>query len=153
MAETMIRRLDASEVVDHFTGEIRPVRYYLTGTPQYEINSWIGEVPVRGFLDCYAGENGFIADSKSTRSIHGFRYDVGSFCYDIQAYIYTQVMGTNDFYWVVQEKTSPYLCGVYKASERSLASGEQKFWTAIANVNRWLDNGQRTESFALYGEI
>ena len=143
MAEKMIARLDASEVANPITGEI----------VQHEINSWIGDIPVRGFLDCISEENGFISDSKSTRSIHGFRYDVGSFCYDIQAYIYTQVMGTNDFYWVVQEKTSPYLCGVYKASDRSLASGEQKFWTAIANINQWLENGGNTASFALSGEI
>lgn len=152
-AERMIARLDASEVADPMTGEIVPVRYYLTGTAQHEINSWIGEIPVRGFLDCYAEENGFIADSKSTRSIHGFRYDVGSFCYDIQAYIYTQVMDTEDFYWVVQEKASPYLCGVYKASERSLASGKEKFWTAVSNINQWLENGGETASFALSGEI
>jgi len=152
-AKDMINRLDNSEIIDHETGEVTSVRYYLTGTPQYEINSWIGEIPVRGFLDCYSPENGFISDSKSTRSIHGFRYDVGNFCYDIQAYIYTQVMGTNEFYWVVQEKSSPYLCGVYRASERSLQSGERKFWSAIANINNWLNNGNRTDSFALSGEI
>ena len=152
-AERMIERLNNSEVINHETGELTPVKHYLTGTTQHEINAWIGDVPVRGFLDCYSKEHGFIADSKSTRSIHGFRYDVGNFCYDIQAYIYTQVLGTNEFYWVVQEKSSPYLCGVYRASDRSLASGEEKFWTAIANINKWLNNGARTETFALYGEI
>lgn len=152
-AKRMIERLDASEIVDQQTGEITPVRHYLNGKHQLEINSWIGDVPVRGFLDNFNEEQGFISDSKSTRSIHGFRYDVGSFCYDIQAYIYTQVLGVRDFYWVVQEKSSPYLCGVYKASDRSLASGEEKFWTAVHNINEWLDKGTDTAKFALSGEI
>jgi hypothetical protein len=152
MAIDMINRLDASEVVDPTTGELVPVRKYLSGNAQHEINNWIGEIPVRGFLDVMG--DGFITDSKSTRSIHGFRYDVNSFCYDIQAYIYTQVMGTNDFYWVVQEKTKPYLCGVYKATDKTLASGERKFWSAIENVSRWLDAPEKdTNTFALYGEI
>ena len=152
MAVDMINRLDVSEVVNPDTGELVPVRQFLSGNPQHEINSWIGEVPVRGFLD--VSGDGFITDSKSTRSIHGFRYDVNSFCYDIQAYIYTQVMGTNDFYWVVQEKTKPYLCGVYKASEQTLKSGERKFWSAVNNIERWLDNPEKeTDTFALYGTI
>lgn len=154
MAVDMINRLDVSEVVNHETGEVTPVRHYLTGTPQYEINDWIGEIPVRGFLDVYAHENGFITDSKSTRSIHGFRYDVNSFCYDIQAYIYTQVMGTNEFYWVVQEKSKPYVTAVYKASQRTLDSGEAKFWSAVRNIEKWLDSPEKeTDTFAIYGTI
>lgn len=153
VSSKMVERLRNSEVINHETGEVIPVSYYLGGTPQFEINSWIGEVPIRGFLDVYSEANGFITDSKSTRSIHSFRYDVGSFCYDIQAYIYREVMGVNDFYWVVQEKSSPYLCGVYKASERTLIGGEKKFWSGISNINKWLDSGSDANSFALYGEI
>ena len=50
----------------------------------------------------------FIVDSKSSRSVEKFRYDVNSFSYDIQAYIYTKVFGIKDYYWVVQEKTYPF---------------------------------------------
>lgn len=147
----MINRLDASEVLTA-DGELLPVRDFLRGDVQKEIADWIGDIPVRGFLD--VSGNGFVSDSKTTRSIHGFKYDVFSFCYDIQAYIYTQVMGTNDFYWVVQDKSKPYLCGVYKASEQTLASGEKKFWSAVQNIQRWLDNPSKdTETFAMFGSI
>lgn len=153
-AKAMIQRLRESEVVDPNTGETRLVDYYLTGKVQHEINDWIGDVPVRGFLDCYADQNGFISDSKSTRSIHSFRYDVGTFCYDLQSYIYTQVMKTNDFYWVVQEKGSPYLCGVFKATPQTLARGEEKFWSAVKNIANWLDDPNTdSSSFAIYSEI
>ena len=150
-ATAMINRLDASEVTMPDTGEIIPVRAFLTGKPQVEFNTWIEEIPVRGFFDC-EGDT-FITDSKSTRSVSGFRYDVKSFDYDIQAYIYTQVSG-KEFYWVAQGKSKPYLCAVYKASDQILKSGEQKFWAAVENISRWLDEPSKdTESFALYDII
>lgn len=149
MATNMILRLDASEVL--IEDEIVPVRRFLTGKPQVEFNEWIEDIPVRGFFDC-EGDT-FITDSKSTRSVYGFRYDVKSFDYDIQAYIYTQVSG-KEFYWVAQGKSKPYLCAVYKASDKILASGKYKFWSAVNNIKRWLDNPSKdTDTFALYGEI
>lgn len=153
LATDMVGRLKGSQVVDKDTGELVPVSHYLTGETQHEINAWIEDVPVRGFLDVLSRDNNFITDSKSTRSIHGFRYDVNSFCYDIQAFIYSEVMGVDTFYWVVQEKKSPYLCGVYKASPRTLDQGKRKFWSAIGNIRTWLDSSQDTETFALSGEI
>ena len=151
-AINMINRLDESEVVDMETGEIVPVRKYLTGTPQYEINGWVDDVPIRGFLDVHGGS--FISDSKTTRSMAGFRYDVRSYDYDIQAFLYTYHESVKDFYWVVQDTTSPYLCGVFKASSQTLEFGEHKFRSGIANIKRWLDTPEKeAHSFALYGEI
>lgn len=152
MAVDMINRLDASEVLDPSTGELIPVRNFLTGKVQQEFNAWIEEVPVRGFFDVLG--DGFVTDSKSTRSVYGFPFDVKSFDYDIQAYIYTQVANTDTFYWVAQGKTKPYLTAVYKASPQIIASGERKFWSAVNNISRWLETPDKdTASFAIYREI
>jgi len=152
MAVDMINRLDASEVIDPETGELIPVRSFLQGEAQVEFNTWIEDVPVRGFFDVQG--DGFVTDSKSTRNVYGFRYDVKSFDYDIQAYIYTQVAGTDTFYWVAQGKAKPYLTAVYRASPQILESGKRKFWSAVENINRWLqDPSKETDSFAIYGEI
>jgi hypothetical protein len=152
MAEDMILRLDSSEVINTETGEFNMVREYLIGDAQFEINDWIEEIPVRGFLDVLG--DGFITDSKTTRSVNGFKWDVNKFNYDIQAYIYTKVTGIDHFYWVVQQKSKPYLCAVYKASESTLANGERKFWSAIENIDRWLDNPAKdTNTFALFNLI
>jgi len=151
-AESMIVRLDESEVLDMSTGKVTPVRSYLTGKTQYEINDWIEHVPVRGFLDVRG--DGFITDSKTTRNLYGFRYDVGSYDYDIQAYIYTNVEQCDDFYWVAQTKSVPYTCAVYKASNITLSRGEDKFWSAIHNIEKWLDSPEKdTSTFAIYSEI
>jgi hypothetical protein len=152
MAVDMINRLDSSEIVDPETGELIPVRNFLQGEAQVEFNTWIEDIPVRGFFDVLG--DGFVTDSKSTRNVYGFRYDVKSFDYDIQAYIYTQVAKTDTFYWVAQGKAKPYLTAVYKASPEIIESGKRKFWSGVENINRWLqDPSKETDSFAIYGEI
>lgn len=148
----MINRLDESEIVDPNTGELVPVRRYLTGKAQYEIVDWIEDIPVRGFLDVRG--DSFITDSKTTRDLFGFRYDVGKYDYDIQAYIYTHVEACDNFYWVAQTKSVPYTCAVYKATPMTIARGEAKFWSAVNNIARWLDTPKKdTASFAIYSEI
>jgi len=151
-AESMIVRLDESEVFDMETGNMTPVRRYLTGNAQYEINDWIEDIPVRGFLDIRG--DGFITDSKTTRELFGFRYDVGKYDYDIQAYIYTHVEACDNFYWVAQTKSVPYTCAVYKASKSTISRGEYKFWSAVENIRKWLNSPEKdTNTFAIYSEI
>lgn len=118
---------------------------YLTGKVQVEFNEEIDGVPVRGFLDCLQDNNEFIVDSKSARSIAKFRYDIKSWDYDIQAYIYTTVFGIKDYYWVAQEKTYPYYPALVKCSEETLFSGEMKFKEAVSNIKRWLANDTPTD--------
>jgi len=150
--EEMIIRLDDSEVLDMETGQLTPVRKYLTGQPQYEINDWIEEIPVRGFLDVRG--DGFISDSKTTRDLYGFQYDVFKYDYEIQAYIYTHVEQVSDFYWVAQTKSVPYTVGVFKASKVTISKGEHKFWSAVENIQRWLNEPDKdTNTFAIYKEI
>ena len=117
---------------------------YLSGEYQVEFNEEIDGVPVRGFLDCLG--DGFITDSKSSRSIDKFRYDVNSWCYDIQAYIYTQVFGIKDYYWVVQEKTYPFYPALVKCSDETLFKGEMKFNEAVSNIKTWLTEGAPTNN-------
>ena len=117
---------------------------YLKGQYQVEFNEDIDGIPVKGFLDCLG--DGFITDSKSSRGINKFRYDVKGWSYDIQAYIYTKVFGIKDYYWVVQEKTYPYYPALVKCSEETLFTGEMKFNEAVSNIKRWLDEGKPSEN-------
>ena len=110
-----------------------------------EFNEEIEGIPVKGFLDCLNEDN--IVDSKSSRGIDKFKYDVRSFSYDIQAYIYTKVFGIKDFYWVVQEKTYPYLPAKVKCSDETLFSGEMKFHQGVENIKNWLDGNSSTETY------
>jgi len=136
-AHEMIQRLKDCGLYDsRFAG----------GRFQVEFNEDVDGIPLKGFLDCLQ-DGKFIVDSKSSRSIDKFRYDVNSFSYDIQAYVYTKVFGIKDFYWVVQEKAYPYYPADVKCSEETLFRGEMKFHQALENINDWLNGNKKTEEY------
>ena len=134
-ANEMIQRLKDCGLYD---------KRFAGGKYQVEFNVDVDGVPLKGFLDCLK-EGDYIVDSKSSRSIDKFRYDVNSFSYDIQAYIYTKVFGLKDFYWVVQEKAYPFYPADVKCSEETLFRGEMKFHQALENIQKYLNEDQRSE--------
>lgn len=140
-AQEMIQRLQDTGVYQEF----------LCGNYQHEFNTEIDGVPVRGFLDCLGKD--YISDSKTTQSIDKFRFNVFGFGYDIQAYIYCEVLGMKDFYWVAQEKSYPYPVAVFKASDETLEKGRDKFNRAVERITFYLDNNKSTSSFFIKGTI
>lgn len=133
-AEEMIQRLKDCGLYD---------KRFAGGKFQVEFNVDLDGVPLKGFLDCL--QDDCIIDSKSSRAIDKFRYDVNSWSYDIQAYIYTKVFGIKDFYWVVQEKAYPFYPADVKCSDETLFRGEMKFHQAIENINDYLNGDKQTE--------
>ena len=117
---------------------------HLTGKFQVKFDTEINGIPVKGFLDCLGDD--FITDSKSCRDIGKFRYDVKSWSYDIQAYIYTQVFGIKNYYWVAQEKTYPYYPALVKCTDETLFTGEMKFHNAVDRINDWLDKQEHAST-------
>jgi len=134
-AHEMIQRLKDCGLYD---------KRFAGGKFQVEFNTDLDGIPLKGFLDCLR-DGEFIVDSKSSRSIDKFRYDVNSFSYDIQAYIYTKVFGIKEYYWVVQEKAYPFFPADVKCSDETLFKGEMKFHEAIENINNWLNDSTPTE--------
>jgi hypothetical protein len=134
-AKEMIQRLKDCGLYD---------KRFAGGKYQVEFNVDLDGVPLKGFLDCLQ-EGDYIVDSKSSRSIEKFRYDVNSFSYDIQAYVYTKVFDLRDFYWVVQEKAYPFYPADVKCSEETLFRGEMKFHQALENIQNYLNGNQETQ--------
>ena len=135
MANDMIDRLEKCGLAD---------QYLSSGNYQVEFNEMLGPVKVKGFLDCLG--DGYIVDSKSTKSVSKFRYSVRDFSYDIQAYIYTKVFGVDEFFWLVQEKTYPYLPAIVECSEETLFAGEMKFNDAVQRITTFLTGGSSPEA-------
>jgi len=133
-AHEMIQRLKDCGVYD---------KRFAGGKYQVEFNLDLDGIPLKGFLDCL--QDGFIVDSKSARSIDKFRYDVNSWSYDIQAYVYTKVFDIPEFYWVVQEKAYPFYPADVKCSEETLFRGEMKFHQALENIQNYLNGDKKTE--------
>ena len=135
-AKEMIQRLKDCGLYD---------KRFAGGKFQVEFNVDLDGVPLKGFLDCLR-EGEFIVDSKSSRSIEKFRYDVNSFSYDIQAYVYTKVFGIPEYYWVVQEKAYPFYPADVKCSEETLFKGEMKFHQALENIQDYLNGKTETST-------
>ena len=133
-AHEMIQRLKDCGLYD---------KRFAGGKFQVEFNVDIDGIPLKGFLDCL--QDDCIIDSKSSRSIDKFRYDVNSWSYDIQAYVYTKVFDIPDFYWVVQEKAYPFYPADVKCSEETLFRGEMKFHQALENIQAYLNGDKQTE--------
>lgn len=133
-AHEMIQRLKDCGLYD---------KRFAGGKFQVEFNVDIDGIPLKGFLDCL--QDDCIIDSKSSRSIDKFRYDVNSWSYDIQAYVYTKVFDIPDFYWVVQEKAFPFYPADVKCSEETLFRGEMKFHQALENIQTYLNGDKQTE--------
>lgn len=124
---------------------------YLQGVYQQELVGFVGEAMVRGFLDCRG--NGFVSDSKTTRSIKSFKRDVFSFGYDLQAYLYLEISGESEFYWVAQDTSYPYTVAVYKASDRTLESGKRKFEMGLSVIKEYVDGTETTNKYWIFDEI
>lgn len=135
-AKEMIQRLKDCGLYD---------KRFAGGKFQVEFNVDLDGVPLKGFLDCLR-EGEFIVDSKSSRSIEKFRFDVNSFSYDIQAYVYTKVFGIKEYYWVVQEKAYPFYPADVKCSEETLFKGEMKFHQALENIQDYLNGKTETST-------
>lgn len=140
-AMAMIKRLQDTGIIEK----------YLTGKYQVEMAGFIGEIPVRGFLDCKG--DGYTTDLKSTRAVSGFHRDVFSFGYDVQAFIYSSLTGDQDYYWVAQDTSFPYTPIVRKASERTLEGGKMKFLRAVRSIEEYLFTNKPTDSYYSFGEI
>ena len=126
----------ANEMIDRLN-DCKLVSEYMNGQYQVMITKEILDgVLVKGVLDCLCKHH--IVDSKSTRSVDGFRWDVNSFGYDIQAYLYTAMTGIERFYWVAQEKTYPYLPALVECTEDTIFRGEVKFRDAVARIKKYL---------------
>jgi len=134
-AKEMIERLKQCGLYD---------KRFAGGKFQVEFNVDLDGVPLKGFLDCLR-EGEFIVDSKSSRSVEKFRYDVNSFSYDIQAYIYTKVFGIKDYYWVVQEKAYPFYPADVKCTDETLFKGEMKYHEAVENIKNWLAGDRKSD--------
>ena len=133
-AHEMIQRLRDCGLYD---------KRFAGGRYQVEFNVDVDGVPLKGFLDCL--QDDCIIDSKSSRSIDKFRYDVNSWSYDIQAYIYTKVFDIPNFYWVVQEKAYPFYPADVKCTEETLFRGEMKFHQALENIQAYLNGDKKTD--------
>tara|TARA_R110002012_G_scaffold197522_2_gene366069 strand:+ start:607 stop:1326 length:720 start_codon:yes stop_codon:yes gene_type:complete len=107
-----------------------------------EVKGEIHEVPFRGFVD--AMSSSCIVDIKTTQdgSPEGFSRSVYNYGYHLQAAVYRELTGVDDYYIIAIENSSPYNVCIYKLSEGYLDKGFQMMTMGIAMFKEW--DGEET---------
>lgn len=143
----------AMRIVDAFNrNEI--VKQYLKGaTFEQPGIGMISGLPFRAKADIINLEEGFIADIKTTTDLQSsFRFSARKYGYDMQAYIYTQIFGVDDFYFIAIDKKSLDI-GLFTVSEQFLFDGEQKVELAIQRFNTFFVEGQDLDTYMIVDKL
>lgn len=143
----------AMRIVDAFNrNEI--VKQYLKGAAFEQPGiGMISGLPFRAKADIINLEEGFIADIKTTTDLQSsFRFSARKYGYDMQAYIYTQIFGVDDFYFIAIDKKSLDI-GLFTVSEQFLFDGEQKVELAIQRFNTFFVEGQDLDTYMIVDKL
>lgn len=143
----------AMRIVDAFNrNEI--VKQYLKGaTFEQPGIGMLSGLPFRAKADIINLEEGFIADIKTTTDLQSsFRFSARKYGYDMQAYIYTQIFGVKDFYFIAIDKKSLDI-GLFTVSEQFLFDGEQKVELAIQRFNTFFVECQDLDTYMIVDKL
>ena len=92
------------------------------------------KIKLKGKADalCFDGESNYLVDLKTTaKSLDDFKKSATWMLYNQQAYLYSEIFGVDDFYFLVVEKEFPYEVGIFKASDQFLHNGKWEFDKSI----------------------
>lgn len=126
------------------------VKEYLTKA-EFEVPqiAMIDEVPIRAKADILKGNT--IIDLKTTTGIKDFRYSADKYSYDLQAWLYREMFGVDNFVFVVIDKGSLDIA-IFECSEEFYAKGKEKFEQGISNYKYFFQtDGVDLDQYVLRG--
>lgn len=115
---------------------------------------------VRGRLDAYHEERGYVLDIKTIADVDSFEKQVLKYGYHKQAAFYIDGLKANlkkdfDFYWLAVEKNAPFLYRILKADKTMLDVGQQEYkkllelYCHCEKENKWPGLGDKVEVLSL----
>jgi hypothetical protein len=143
----------AMRIIDAFNRN-EVMKQYLKGSTFEEPGiSMLFGVPFRAKADIINRKEGYIADIKTTTDVqNGFRFSARKYGYDMQAYIYTQIFGIRDFYFLAIDKKSLDL-GIFTVSDQFLFDGEQKVELAVSRYKTFFIDKQDLDTYTIIDEL
>jgi hypothetical protein len=99
---------------------------------QFEIPqiAMIDGIPFRAKADILKDNQ--IVDLKTTTGLNEFRYSADKYSYDLQAYLYREMFGVDEFVFVCIDKGSLDI-GIFECSDEFYEKGKRKLEQGIAN--------------------
>lgn len=131
------------------------------GVAEYCAFSEIDGVAVKCRPDYYRADKKIIIDLKTTSIAGGasalnFQKAVANYRYYIQASLYMQILGADEFYFIAIETQSPFMIGVYKLDISALELGETQIKKAIKrykNLSKYKANVYLDDTFKVVKEL
>ena len=120
---------------------------------EYEVPqiAMIDGIPIRAKADILKGNT--IIDLKTTTGIKDFRYSADKYSYDLQAWLYREMFGVDNFVFVVIDKGSLDIA-IFECSEEFYERGKQKFEQGISNFKYFFQtDGVDLDQYVLRGVL
>lgn len=120
---------------------------------EYEVPqiAMLDGIPVRAKADILKGNT--IIDLKTTTGIKDFRYSADKYSYDLQAWLYREMFGVDNFVFVVIDKGSLDIA-IFECSDEFYARGKEKFEQGISNFKYFFQTeGVDLDQYVLRGVL
>jgi hypothetical protein len=128
------------------------VKEYLTNA-EFEMPqiAMIDGIPIRAKADIIKGNT--IIDLKTTTGIKDFRYSADKYSYDLQAWLYREMFGVENFIFVVIDKGSLDIA-IFECSDEFYEKGKQKFEQGVSNYKYFFQTeGVDLDQYVLRGVL
>jgi hypothetical protein len=128
------------------------VKEYLINA-EYEVPqiAMIDGIPIRAKADIIKGNT--IIDLKTTTGIKDFRYSADKYSYDLQAWLYREMFGVENFVFVVIDKGSLDIA-IFECSDEFYAKGKEKFKQGVDNYKYFFQTeGVDLDQYVLRGVL
>jgi hypothetical protein len=128
------------------------VKEYLTNA-EFEVPeiAMIDGIPIRAKADILKGNT--IIDLKTTTGIKDFRYSADKYSYDLQAWLYREMFGVDNFVFVVIDKGSLDIA-IFECSDEFYEKGKQKFEQGVSNYKYFFQTeGVDLDQYVLRGVL
>jgi hypothetical protein len=121
---------DAERLADALLRNDEAVSYMNKAEFEVPAIAMIDGIPFRAKADILKGNT--IVDLKTTTGLNEFRYSASKYSYDLQAYLYREMFGVDNFVFVAIDKGSLDI-GIFECSDEFYESGKRKLEQGIAN--------------------
>jgi hypothetical protein len=130
---------DAERLADAILKNNEATSYFMNA--QFEIPevAMIDGIPFRAKADILRGNQ--IIDLKTTTGLNEFRYSADKYSYDLQAYMYKEMFGVDEFIFVCIDKGSLDI-GIFECSDDFYQKGKDKLEQGIANYKYFFGNDE-----------
>ena len=128
------------------------VKEYLTKA-EFEVPqiAMIDGVPIRAKADILKGNT--IIDLKTTTGIKDFRYSADKYSYDLQAWLYKEMFGVDNFVFIAIDKGSLDIA-IFECSDEFYAKGKAKFEQGVSNYKHFFQTeGVDLDQYVLRGVL